>query len=452
MTIDKITKVLYDECITKECERISVRTPFAFPQVPNHNKEEFMMKMKRVLSLAMAGCLALSLTACGGKTEPQSGGDTAAPATESAGDTITLGMIGPLTGSLAVYGTHIERGVKLAIEEINAAGGVTLGDGTYQLAVETKDDQGDSTECVNAMNALISDGIQLIVGSATSGCTSAITSIANSEGVVIMTPSGTADSLTTTMDYVFRTCFRDSFQGELAAQYAKDEGYTKVGIVYCSADTYSAGLRDAFTVACDKLGLDIVAEESVATMTEVDYTNQFNKMVSAGAELVFTPFYYDVMGPYLVPQARSAGFTGVLLGADGVDNTETTIPAGADLSVYNDVYFVNHYSTELAASDVSAKFVSSYEAKYGETPNNFDALAYDAVYVYKTAMEACGAADAASVQAALADTSAGYDTTCGTFSFDETGTPIKNGVLMGYTYTSGDAAVTKVTVKALSLS
>lgn len=169
------------------------------------------------------------------------------------------------------------------------------------LAVETKDDQGDSTECVNAMNALISDGIQLVVGSATSGCTSATTSVANSEGTVMITPSGTADSLTTAMDYVFRTCFRDSFQGELAAQYAKDEGYTKVGIVYCSADTYSAGLRDAFTAACGDKGLEIVAEESVASMAEVDYTNQFNKMVSARAELVFTPFYYDVMGPYLVP-------------------------------------------------------------------------------------------------------------------------------------------------------
>lgn len=410
------------------------------------------MKRRSLLSLLLALCLALSLTACGGgetasTTPADDGGSDAAE-----GGTITLGMIGPLTGSLAVYGTHIENGVKLAIKEINAAGGVTLSDGAYQLAVETKDDQGDSTECVNAMNALISDGIQLVVGSATSGCTSAITSIANSEGTVMITPSGTADSLTTAMDYVFRTCFRDSFQGELAAQYAKDEGYTKVGIVYCSADTYSAGLRDAFTTACDKLGLEIVAEESVATMTEVDYTNQFNKMVSAGAELVFTPFYYDVMGPYLVPQARSAGFSGILLGADGVDNTETTIPDGADLSVYNDVMFVNHYSTELATSDVSANFVASYEAEYGETPNNFDALAYDAVYVYKAAMEACGASDAASVQAALADTSAVYDTTCGTFSFDDTGTPIKNGVLMGYTYTDGDEAVTKITVKALSLS
>ena len=250
------------------------------------------MKMKRLLSLAMAGCLALSLTACGGKTDTQQpSGDTAVPSAGNADSNITLGMIGPLTGSLAVYGTHIERGVKLAIEEINAAGGVTLSDGAYQLAVETKDDQGDSTECVNAMNALISDGIQLIVGSATSGCTSAITSIANSEGVVIMTPSGTADSLTTTMDYVFRTCFRDSFQGELAAQYAKDEGYTKVGIVYCSADTYSAGLRDAFTVACDKLGLDIVAEESVATMTEVDYTTVRNLKKAPGGAPGFVIYH-----------------------------------------------------------------------------------------------------------------------------------------------------------------
>lgn len=408
------------------------------------------MKKKNMLSMMLAGCLALSLTACGGSSESGAASDNSGASGDSG--TITLGMIGPLTGSVAVYGTHIENGVKLAIEEINAAGGVTLSDGTHQLAVEVKDDQGDSTECVNAMNALISDGIQLVVGSATSGCTSAITSIANSEGVVMITPSGTADSLTTTMDYVFRTCFRDSFQGELAAQYALDEGYTKVGVVYCSADTYSAGLRDAFIAACQDKGLDVVAEESVATMTEVDYTNQFNKMVSAGAELVFTPFYYDVMGPYLVPQARSAGFTGVLLGGDGVDSTETTIPAGADLSVYNDVYFVNHYSTELATSDVSKNFVESYEAKYGDTPNNFDALAYDAVYVYKAAMEACGASDAASVQAALADTSAAYDSTCGTFSFDETGTPIKNGVLMGYSYKDGDSAVNKVTVKALSLS
>lgn len=414
--------------------------------------------MKKLISGIMAACMGISMVACGSAdtaattTDTKAAKTTAAePAATAAGDTITLGLIGPMTGSLAVYGTHVANGVNLAVEQINESGGIEIGGTAYQLAIESKDDQGDSTECLNAMNSLISDGIQLVIGSATSGCTSAITSVANSEGVVMITPSGTADSLTTSMDYVFRTCFRDSFQGELAAQYAKDSGYTKVGIVYCSGDTYSAGLRDAFTASCGEKGIEVVAEESVASMAEVDYSNQFNKMVAAGAELVFTPFYYDVMGPYLVPQARQAGFDGVLLGCDGVDNTETTIPDGMDLSVYNNLMFVNHYATELSTSDISKKFVENYEAKYGETPNNFDALGYDAVLVYKAAIESAGAFDAAAVQAALADTSVVYECASGTFSFDETGTPIKTGVLMGYSYAEGDTAVTKNAIQTLEV-
>lgn len=426
---------------------------------------------KKVLATLLAASMTAALAGCGSSdattaSTTDSSSDTTAESTDTtdttteassdsaaaSGDTITLGVIGPMTGSLAVYGTHVSNGAELAVEQINEAGGISVGGKTYTLTTESKDDQGDSTECLNSMNALISDGIQLVIGSATSGCTSAITSVANSEGVCLITPSGTADSLTTAMDYVFRTCFKDSFQGQLAAQYAKDNGYTKVGIVYCSADTYSAGLRDAFTAACGDLGLEIVAEESVASMTEVDYSNQFNKMVSAGAELVFTPFYYDVMGPYLVPQARQAGFDGILLGADGVDNTETTIPDGVDLSVYNNVMFVNHYSTELATSDVSSNFVETYEAKYGETPNNFDALGYDAVLVYKDAIEAAGGFTAAEVQAALADTSKTYECASGTFSFDETGTPIKSGVLMGYSYDEASGSVVKNAIQTLSVN
>lgn len=426
---------------------------------------------KKVLATLLAASMTAALAGCGSSNDTaastsDSSSDTTAESTDTtdttteassdsaaaSGDTITLGVIGPMTGSLAVYGTHVSNGAELAVEQINESGGISVGGKTYTLTTESKDDQGDSTECLNSMNALISDGIQLVIGSATSGCTSAITSVANSEGVCLITPSGTADSLTTAMDYVFRTCFKDSFQGQLAAQYAKDNGYTKVGIVYCSADTYSAGLRDAFTAACGDLGLEIVAEESVASMTEVDYSNQFNKMVSAGAELVFTPFYYDVMGPYLVPQARQAGFDGILLGADGVDNTETTIPDGVDLSVYNNVMFVNHYSTELATSDVSSNFVETYEAKYGETPNNFDALGYDAVLVYKDAIEAAGGFTAAEVQAALADTSKTYECASGTFSFDETGTPIKSGVLMGYSYDEASGSVVKNAIQTLSVN
>ena len=369
-----------------------------------------------------------------------------------ADETVTLGVIGPMTGSLAVYGTHISAGVELAVSEINAAGGVVIDGTAYQLETMTKDDQGDSTECLNAMNSLIAEGIQVIVGSATSGCTSAITGVANSEEVIIVTPSGTADSLTTKMDYVFRTCFADSFQGKLAAKWCLDNGYETVGIVYCSADTYSAGLRDAFTAACEEYGVTIAAEESVATMTEVDYTNQFTKMVSAGAEVVFTPFYYDVMGPYLVNQARQVGFSGVILGCDGVDNTEDYIPQGADLSAFNDVYFTNVYAAELAGSEVSEDFVTAYEAMYSSTPNVFDAMAYDAVYVLAQAMEGCGSAEACDIQEYMADTSNYYDRVGGNYCFDETGTPIKDGVLQGYSYTDGDEAVVKTAYEILSLS
>ena len=413
-----------------------------------------MKKSTKLLSLAMAGCMAFSLAGCGSSTSSGSASastETSSQAAEAGSDTITLGVIGPMTGSVAVYGTHISKGVELAVEEINAAGGLDVGGTTYSIVTETKDDQCDPTECLNAMNSLIADGVQIVVGSATSGCTSAITSVANSEHVVMITPSGTSDSLTTTMDYVFRSCFADSFQGKLAAKYCLDNGYTSVGIVYCSADTYSSGLRDAFTAAAEEFGLTIVAEESVATMTEVDYTNQFTKMVSAGAQAVLTPFYYDVMGPYVVNQARQVGYTGVILGCDGVDNTEGYIPEGADLSAFNDVYFTNLYAPELSTSEVSDSFLAAYEAKYGEEPNNFDAMAYDAVYILAQAMTECGSTAADDIQAYMADTSVTYDRVGGNYCFDETGTPIKDGVLMGYSYSDGDAAVTKSAYQVLSL-
>lgn len=366
-------------------------------------------------------------------------------------DTLTIGVIGPMTGSVAVYGTHVSKGVELAVAEINANGGLVVGDTTYTIVTETKDDQCDSTETLNAFNSLIADDVQVVVGSATSGCTSAITSVANSEEIVIITPSGTSDSLTSTMDFVFRSCFADSFQGKLAAKYAADNGLTNVGIVYCSADTYSSGLRDAFTKACAEYNVTVVAEESVATMTEVDYTNQFTKMVSAGAQLVFTPFYYDVMGPYVVSQARQVGFSGVILGCDGVDNTEGYIPVGADLSAFNDVYFTNLYAPELSTSPVSDAFLASYIEMYGENPNNFDAMAYDAVYILAQAMTECGSVEAVDIQEYLADTTHTYDRVGGNYCFDSTGTPIKDGVLMGYSYTEGDEAVTKTAYQVLSL-
>ena len=233
---------------------------------------------RRLMSILLAGSLALSLAACGAKeAAPASDGDAAA-----GGEPIQLGTISPNTGNLAAYGNAIINGVNLAVEEINAAGGVL---GTT-IEVINADDQGDPTECMNAFNSLVSQGVGLIVGSCTSSCTSAITDSANEEEVVLTSPSSTADSITTEDDYVFRACYADSFQGAIAAAYAKQSGLTKVGVVYCAADTYSKGLFDSFSAACEQYGVELAAVESTASMAVQDYTNQFAAMVTAGVDLV----------------------------------------------------------------------------------------------------------------------------------------------------------------------
>ena len=394
---------------------------------------------RRFLSILLAGCLAASLTACGGTKE-----ESAAPAESgdsASGGPILLGTISPNTGNLAAYGTAILNGVNLAVEEINAAGGV-LGS---QIQVINADDQGDPTECMNAFNSLVSQGVGLIIGSVTSSCTSAITDSANEEEVVLTSPSSTADSITTEDDYVFRACYADSFQGAIAAAYAKQAGYAKVGVVYCAADTYSKGLYDSFSAACEKYGVEVAAVESTASMDVQDYTNQFASLVNASVELVYAPYYYDVIGPYLVTQARAAGYTGIIMGADGYDGAPSYVVEGADLTAFNGVYWTNHYDPADESAMVQ-NFVKAFQDKYGEIPMAMSALAYDCVYMYKTAMEAAGSADPAAVRDAMADNSLTYECVTGTFTLDESGTPVKGATIVSFASEGSEVTTTLVDV------
>ena len=398
------------------------------------------MKRKRLLSILLALCLTFSLTACGGSASssaPAAGGDAA----ESSDEPILIGPISPNTGNLAAYGTAVTTGVALAVEEINEAGGL-LG---RQVEVINADDQYDPTECLNAFNSLVSQGVGLIVGSVTSGCTSAITGAANEEEVCLITPTSTADSITTEDDFVFRSCYADSFQGAIAAAYAKQAGYDKVGMVYCAADTYSKGLYDSFSAACEKYGVEVAAVESTASMDVQDYTNQFASMVNAGVDLVYAPYYYDVIGPYLVTQARAAGYTGIIMGADGYDGAPSYVVEGADLTAFNDVYWTNHYDPA-DESELVQDFVKAFQDKYGETPMAMSALAYDCVYMYKTAIEAAGSADAAAVRDAMADTSLTYECVTGTFTLDESGTPVKGATIVSFASEGSEVTTTLVDV------
>ena len=390
---------------------------------------------KKILSVVLAGITALSMVACGStgastsatSESSDAAESTASESTTASGDTIKIGTIAPKTGSLASFGIAATNGANLAVKEINEAGGI---DG-MQIEVINTDDQSDPTECLNAFNSLVSDGVGLIVGSVTSGCTSAITGAANEEGVVMITPSATADSITTEDDYIFRACYADSFQGAIAAAYAAQSGYTSVGVVYCAADTYSKGLYDSFSAACEKYGVSVDAVESTASMDVQDYTNQFASMVKAGVELVYCPYYYDVIGPYLVTQARAAGYDGIIMGADGYDGSLDYTVDGADLSAFNNVYWTNHFDAA-DTSEVVQNFVKAYEEEYSETPICFAALAYDCVYMYKNAIERAGSIEPSAVRDALADTSAVYTCVTGTFSLDESGTPSKGASIISF--------------------
>ena len=176
-----------------------------------------------------------------------------------------------------------------------------------------------------------------------------------------------------------------------------------------------------------------------------DYTNQFAAMVNAGVDFVYAPYYYDVIGPYVVPQARAAGYTGIIMGADGYDTTPDYVVAGADLTVFNDVYWTNHYDPT-DSSPIVRSFVEAYEAAYGSIPSAFGATGYDCVYIYKAAIEAAGSADAEAVRDALADTSTIYECVTGTFALDYTGTPVKGAAIISFQSDGSEVTSTLVDV------
>ena len=348
------------------------------------------------------------------------------PAMATSTDSVKIGVIAPLSGSLATYGESTTNGIKLSIDEINAAGGV-LG-GRKLEVIGYLDDKGDSTEGANAFNKLVADGAKAILGSVTSGVTAGLATLADSEGMLLLTPTATADTVTDGVKGVFRACFRDSFQGEVAAKLAAKLGVKKVAILYASGDTYSSGLYEAFKTAATTLGLDIVATESSSSTSDTDYTTQLTNIVASGAELIFAPYYYDSVGPYIVPQARAAGFTGYFVGADGWDGTQNTMVE--DKSLYNKCYYTNHYAPD-DPSELVQGFVKKYTETFGaESLTALAALGYDAAYMLKDAINAAGSDDTAAIITAMYGIK--FSGVTGTFTLDASGTPQKAAPVIEY--------------------
>ena len=343
--------------------------------------------MKKVFALGLAAAMAVSMTACGGSSSEETtaaagAGDTeaAADAGEAAGDTeaaadageaagdaeggeaadgaaFKIGAMGPSTGSAAVYGIAVQNGAQIAIDEINAAGGI---------------------------NGYQDWGMQILVGTTTSTPCIEIAGQTSADGIFQITPSGSAVECTAQPN-VFRVCFSDPAQGAASAQYIGEHGLaSKVAVIYDSSSVYSSGIYEQFAAEAANQGIEIVAAEAFTADSATDFNTQLQKAKDNGAELVFLPIYYTEAS-LILSQADAMGFAPQFFGCDGMDGILQV--ENFDTSLAEGLMLLTPFAAD-ATDDMTVNFVTQYQDKFGETPIQFAADAYDAVYAVKAAAEA----------------------------------------------------------------
>ncbi len=346
---------------------------------------------KRFLSLGLAMAMAASLTACGSSssttetTTAAAADATTAAAGEStaaSGEVFKIGGIGPVTGAAAVYGLAVKNGAQIAVDEINADGGIN----GYQIDFQFQDDEHDAEKAVNAYNTLKDWGMQMLMGTVTSAPCVAVADKTMADNMFQITPSGSSVECAQNPN-VFRVCFSDPDQGAASATYiAENKLADKIAVIYDSSDVYSSGIYERFASEAANHGLDIVAAEAFTADSNKDFSTQLQKAKDAGADLVFLPIYYTEAS-LILNQANTMGYAPKFFGCDGmdgilqVDNFDTKLAEGLML--------LTPFAAD-ADDELTQKFVTAYKEKYGETPIQFAADAYDAIYAIKAAAEEAG--------------------------------------------------------------
>ena len=368
----------------------------------------------KFVAASAAAVMALSLAGCSGGSMDDSSSSSA----KASGDSITIGTVTTNSGTAAAYGEAEVKGFELAVSEINAKGGIN----GKKVKLESMDDKGDATEASNAYNKLAGDNnVLAVAGPTISATTAAVAPLADQSKLVTIAPAATSDSIETG-NYLFRTCFKDSYQGEVAARFAAENlKVKKVAVLYGTGDPYSSGVGEAFAKAAEKLGLEVVDKESSSSADDTEYSAQLQKIQASGAELLYAPYYYSVAGPYIIPQARSVGFEGYVMGPDGYDGLKLT----GDKSQYNKTYYTTHYSADDNTNTKVQDFIKSYKSKNNAEPNTCAALGYDTIYMIKQAIEKAGEnATRADVRNAVAGMT--FDGVTGKFTMDKSGSPTKS--------------------------
>ena len=329
--------------------------------------------MKKFISVMLVAAMAVTaLTGCGSNAGSSSKKDA---------DKYYIGGIGPTTGATAIYGTAVKNGAQIAVDEINAAGGIN----GKQIEYRFEDDQNDAEKAVNAYNTLKDWGMQMLVGTTTTAPCIAVAGKTASDNMFQITPSASAPSvLSSGNGNIFQVCFTDPNQGIASAQYiAENKLAKKIGIIYDSSDVYSSGIEEKFEAEAKDKGLQIVSKAAFTADSKTDFGTQLQKAKDAGADLLFLPIYYQEAS-IILKQADTMGYKPKFFGVDGMDGILTV--ENFDTKLAEGVMLLTPFAAD-AKDKAVQNFVKTYKEKYKDTPNQFAADSYDAVYALKAAIE-----------------------------------------------------------------
>ena len=334
---------------------------------------------KKFLVIALTLAMVFTFAACGGSSD--SGSSDSAEGDASGAAVIKIGSSGPLTGGASIYGVAVKQGAEIAVAEINEA------NPDLQIEFKMEDDEADGEKAVNAYNKLKDWGIQMMMGTVTTGSCIATSAVTFEDRVFELTPSASSADVTAGKDNVFQVCFTDPNQGVKAADYiCESMAGSKVGVIYNNSDAYSTGIFNAFKTEMEAKGGEIVAAETYPDDTNADYSAQLTSCKSAGAEIVVLPIYYTPAS-VIMKQAKDMNYAPVFFGVDGMDGILDM--EGFDTALAEGVMLMtpfNPWSTDEAV----ATFVEKYQAAYNEVPNQFAADGYDAIYAMYDAFKAAG--------------------------------------------------------------
>jgi branched-chain amino acid transport system substrate-binding protein len=369
--------------------------------------------MKKIF-LAFSLIFSIFFTSC-----VQKGGDTNNGAT---GDTIKVGMYVDLSGATSSFGQSTKKGIELAVEEINAAGGVN----GKKIQLLTEDDQGRPEQAKTVVQKLISqDKVQAVLGEVASTNSLAAAPVAQEAKIPMITPSSTNPKVTEVGDYIFRVCFLDDFQGSSIARFAYNNLNAKTAAIFGDVNSdYSKGLTEFFEKEFTSLGGKVIDKQAY-TQNDTDFKGQLTNIRQKNPDVIYIPGYYGEVG-IIAKQARELGMNMPLLGGDGWDSPKLWELGGDALK---NSYITNHYSIDDPSPKVQ-NFVKAFKAKYnGETPDSLAALAYDSAYILADALKRAGSSDPKQLRDAIAATK-GYDAVTGTISINDKRNADKSAVVL----------------------